>query len=40
MELVAEYAAQGFGVGLVVDQPGVEPPTGTRKLPLPLGELG
>ena len=34
MELVAEYAAQGFGVGLVVDQPGVEPPTGTRKLPL------
>ena len=32
MELVAEYAAQGFGGG--VDQPCVEPPTGTRKLPL------
>jgi hypothetical protein len=32
MELVAEYAAQSFWGG--IDQPGVEPPTGTRKLPL------
>lgn len=34
LNLVAEYAAQGFGVGLVVDQPGERPPSGTRRLRL------
>jgi DNA-binding transcriptional LysR family regulator len=34
LDLVAEYAAQGFGVGLVVDQPGERPPSGTRRLHL------
>lgn len=34
LDLVAEYAAQGFGVGLVVDQPGERPPSGTRRLRL------
>jgi len=34
LDLVAEYAAQGFGVGLVVDQPGERPPSGARRLRL------
>lgn len=34
LDLVAEYSAQGFGVGLVVDQPGCPPPKGTRRLRL------
>ncbi|MDZ4288538.1 MAG: LysR family transcriptional regulator [Prosthecobacter sp.] len=33
-ELVARYAAQGFGIGLVVDPPDSGPPAGTRKLHL------
>lgn len=34
LDLVAEYAAQGFGVGLVIDQPDSRPPAGTRRLRL------
>lgn len=34
LDLVAKYAAQGFGVGLVLDQPDHRPPAGTRRLPL------
>lgn len=34
LDLVAEYAAQGFGAGLVVGQPGERPPAGTRRLRL------
>jgi DNA-binding transcriptional LysR family regulator len=34
LDLVAEYAAQGFGVGLVLDQPDHRPPPGTRRLSL------
>lgn len=34
LDLVAEYVAQGFGVGLIVDQPDTSPPKGTRRLRL------
>jgi DNA-binding transcriptional LysR family regulator len=34
LDLVAEYAAQGFGAGLVIDQPDSRPPAGTRRLRL------
>ena len=34
LDLVAEYVAQGFGTGLVVDQPDTLPPPGTRRLRL------
>lgn len=34
LDLVAHYAAQGFGVGLVVDQPDARPPAGTRRVRL------
>ncbi|MES2595958.1 MAG: LysR family transcriptional regulator [Verrucomicrobiota bacterium] len=34
LDLVAEYVAQGFGVGLVVDQPDTKAPPGTRRLRL------
>ncbi|HYF36758.1 MAG TPA: LysR family transcriptional regulator, partial [Prosthecobacter sp.] len=33
-DLVARYASQGFGIGLVVDQPDCPPPAGTRRLRL------
>lgn len=34
LDLVAEYVAQGFGTGLVIDQPDARPPSGTRRLRL------
>ena len=34
LDLVACYVAQGFGIGLVVDQPNFPPPPGTRRLRL------
>ena len=34
LELVATYAAEGFGVGLSVEVPGFKPPPGVRLLPL------
>lgn len=34
LDLVAEYVAQGFGAGLVVEQPDARPPSGTRRLRL------
>jgi len=34
LDLVACYVAQGFGIGLVVDQPNHTPPPGTRRLRL------
>jgi len=34
LDLVAHYAAQGFGTGLVLDQPDTQPLAGTRRLRL------
>lgn len=34
LELVATYAAEGFGIGLSVEVPGTKPPPGVRLLPL------
>jgi DNA-binding transcriptional LysR family regulator len=34
LELVEKYAAQGFGIGLVIDQPDCPAPKGTRRLRL------
>ena len=33
-DLIAPYVTAGFGVGLVLVEPGVEPPAGTRLLPI------
>lgn len=35
VELVLEYVANGFGIGLTVDAPGLRPPKGVRFVPLP-----
>lgn len=34
LELVTTYVAEGFGIGLSVDIPGMKPPAGVRVLPL------
>lgn len=34
LELVATYAAEGFGIGLSVEVPGTKPPPGIRVVPL------